>query len=246
MGSGRIVLLSVLVLLPAFVVLLGLGTWQVQRLAWKQGLIEERELALAQAPAALPGRDLEVEGMVFRRVSVTGTFQHEDEFHLYAPKSGRPGYRVLTPLRQDAGTSLLIDRGWVSEEMRDPETRREGQIPGEVTVQGIVRNDIVGVQGAAPDNEPENNLWFWIDPAVMSEVHNTFYRDSLVVADDTPNPGGWPQGEAGLAPLRNTHLGYAITWYSLSLALVVIWGIALRRRLAGREKVPVADWGDDL
>ena len=244
MSRGGTIFLSALVALPAFAALLGLGTWQVQRLIWKTGLIEARETALAIAPAELPGRDAIVERMAFRRVTVTGTFLHDQEFFLYAPRAGRTGYKVLTPLQQDPGVVVLVDRGWVPEDKRDPATRADGQIPGEVTITGIVRNDIVGVQGPLPDNEPANNQWYWVDTAAMSEVHGIYYRPSLVAADAAPNPGGWPLGDAEPPALRNSHLGYAITWYSLALALTVIYVIALRSQLAGREKKPVPDWDD--
>lgn len=244
MSRAGVIGLSTLVVLPAFAALLGLGTWQVQRLLWKSVLIEAREAALAEEPRALPAQDRFVERMAFRRVTATGTFIHGQELYLYAPQSGKNGYRVLTPLQQDVGVVVLIDRGWVPADRRDPATRPEGQIQGEVTITGIVRNDIVGVQGPLPDNEPENNQWYWVDTAAMSAANNTYYRPALVSADGAPNPGGWPLGDAEPPRLRNPHLGYAITWYALALALSVIYVMALRRQLAGREKKPAPDWDD--
>ena len=242
MSRAAIIFLSILVVVPALAVLIGLGSWQVQRLIWKNDLTAGRQAALDVEPVELPGIDRVVERMSFRRVIVTGVFQHDQEFYLYAPQSGRSGYRVITPVLQQLGLVLLVDRGWVPDDKRDPATRAQGQIEGEVTITGIVRNDIVGVQGPVPDNDVANNEWFWVDPAAMSAVHGMYYRPALVVADDTANPGGWPLGDAAVPGLRNAHLGYAITWFSLAIALVVIWFLALRRRLSGMETKPVLDW----
>jgi surfeit locus 1 family protein len=245
MSRGGIIFMSILVVIPAFVVLIGLGSWQVQRLNWKNEVIDGRQAALEVDPIPIPSRDDVVERMSFRWVEVTGTFIHDQEFYFYAPKSGKAGYRVVTPVLQRIGLTLLVDRGWVPADRRDPATRLEGQIEGEVTIVGIVRTDIVGIQGPLPDNDVENNEWFWVDPTAMSAVHGAYYRPALVVADDTANPGGWPQGDASVLGVRNSHLGYAITWFSLAFALVVIWILALRRRLSGVDSGPVKDWGED-
>ena len=245
MSRGAIIFMSILVVVPAFVVLLGLGSWQVQRLNWKSDLIYGRQAALDVDPIPMPSRDAVVERMSFRRVVVTGTFIHEQEFYFYAPKSGMAGYRVVTPLLQELDLTLLVDRGWVPADKRDPATRPDGQIEGDITITGIVRTDIVGIQGLLPDNDVENNEWFWVDPTAMSAVHGMYYRPAIVAADETANPGGWPRGDVTVPGLRNAHLGYAITWFSLAFALVVIWILALRRRLSGADSRPMKDWGED-
>ena len=245
MSRGVVIFMSILVVVPAFVVLIGLGSWQVQRLNWKNDLIYGRQVALDVEPVAMPSRDDIVERMSFRRVVVTGTFIHDQEFYFYAPKSGKTGYRVVTPVLQELGLTLLVDRGWIPADKLDPATRPEGQIEGDISITGIVRTDIVGIQGPLPDNDVENNEWFWVDPTAMSAVHGMYYRPALVVADETANPGGWPRGDATVPGLRNPHLGYAITWFSLAFALVLIWILALRRRLSGADSRPMKDWGED-
>jgi len=245
MSRCAVIFMSILVVVPAFVVLIGLGSWQVQRLNWKNDLIYGRQVALDVEPVAMPSRDDIVERMSFRRVVVTGTFIHDQEFYFYAPKSGKTGYRVVTPVLQELGLTLLVDRGWIPADKLDPATRPEGQIEGDISITGIVRTDIVGIQGPLPDNDVENNEWFWVDPTAMSAVHGMYYRPALVVADETANPGGWPRGDATVPGLRNPHLGYAITWFSLAFALVLIWILALCRRLSGADSRPMKDWGED-
>src|SRR5690606_3162181 len=99
-GGGGVFLLVVLAL-AAFAVLIGLGTWQVQRLHWKEGLIAMIEARVASAPRPLA----EIEALAAREgdvdywpVSLSGTFRHEGERHFFATHRGQSGYFVYTPL----------------------------------------------------------------------------------------------------------------------------------------------------
>src|SRR3546814_3771725 len=121
--------------------------------------------------------------------------------------NGNPGLHVVTPLvRADGAGAVLVDRGWVPFERRDPATRAEGQIAGEVTVEGIVR--LAKEQGLyIPDNEPDKNLWFYIDPPAMAQAAgleslSPFY----VLAGENKVPGGFPIGRQWQLDIRNDHL----------------------------------------
>src|SRR5262245_31079779 len=153
--------------LAAFALLVGLGVWQLQRLAWKEGVISEIEsrtkaepISLDQAIAlAREGRDPS-----YYRVSVEGRFEHADELYLYAISEGRAGWHVITPLGTAAGQTVLIDRGFVPDVLRSPASRPKGELTGVVTVTGIVR--MPEVQGSfTPNNEIAANRWFWRDIA---------------------------------------------------------------------------------
>lgn len=118
-------------------ILVGLGTWQVQRLQWKTALIAEREARLAAEPVPLPAVIDDPDSYNFRPVTVTGRFLHEHELYLAGRNKGRrPGYGVVTPLERPDGQVILVDRGWVPMELKDPATRPEGQIEGVVTIAG--------------------------------------------------------------------------------------------------------------
>lgn len=108
----------------ATAILIGLGTWQIERLAWKNALISERTSNFAAAPVALTGDENAVEALAWRRVSVTGRFLHDRELHLAARSlRGNVGYHVLTPLQRDDGRVVLINRGWVGPPKKDPAAR---------------------------------------------------------------------------------------------------------------------------
>ncbi len=221
--------------LPAFLMLLGLGTWQIERLHWKEGLIAARQAAVTAPPVDLPASLDEARSREFHRVQVTGTFLHEHEFYIGATaESGRNGYQVVTPLRRADGSILLVNRGWIPEDRKDPARRAEGQIPGEVTLGGLLR--------LPPQNEPAwfvpgnsvaHNYWFYVDiPAMAAAGHLDGVLPFYIDADRTANPGGFPIGGQTRLTLPNDHLQYAITWYALAVGLAVIYVIFIRRRRA--------------
>lgn len=223
-------------MLAALAVLLGLGFWQLKRLQWKEGLIAQIEARSTASPIALE----EAEALVregrdpsYYRVKVDGRFHHAKELYLYAVSDGRVGWHVITPLETADGEMVLIDRGFVPDALRDPPTRASGQIEELVAVTGIVRAP--GQQALfTPDNEPKANRWFWRDLAAMTRSmfpHGTIeVAPFFLEADKSPVPGGWPEGGQTRLDIPSNHLQYAITWFLLAVALLVIYGLYLRSR----------------
>lgn len=219
----------------AFLILLGLGTWQVERLSWKEGLIAQRHAAVTAPPIALPHTLAEAQGLEYRHVKATGHFLNDRELYLGATDDdGHAGYHVIAPLALTDGGILLVDRGFVPEAKRAPQTRAAGELEGEVTVTGLLR---LGVTRKPywflPDNSPERNYWFYVDiPAMAAADHLEGVLPFYMDADATPNPGGLPVGGQTRLELPNNHLQYAITWYGLAVALVAVYIVFIRRRLA--------------
>ena len=217
---------------PALVILLGLGTWQVQRLFWKLNLIHTVEAGLSAPPAELPAAPFDADKWNFHHVTLRGSFDNAHEFHLMAhSKNGNFGYHVLVPFRRsDAPGWVLVDRGWVPTEKKQQDTRKEGLIEGEVTVHGIVHKSW-GAGPFTPDNDLKRNLWFYPDMATIAQLAGTGPLPPVMVdADDTPVPGGWPRGGQTRVDFPNNHLSYAITWYGGAIALCFIYVIWHRRR----------------
>ena len=218
---------------PAFVVLLGLGTWQVQRLEWKNDLIAAREAALDMPTAALPATDEGLGEFDYRRVSMSGRFLHDSEFYL-VPRviAGRIGLHVVTPFERREGPIVLVDRGWVPESARAPHTRADGQVEGAVTVTGVARTTSPH-NAFTPDNDAQGNQWFWIDVPAMARHAGLTLQPVFVEAAAAVAPGALPIGGQTRITLRNNHLGYAITWYGLAAALAAIYTIYHLRRRGG-------------
>ena len=123
-------------------ILLGLGTWQVQRLHWKEGLIADIAARRVANPASLA--DIEAmsragEDIEYRRVAVSGTFDHSHERHFFATYAGQTGYYVYTPLTLADGRVVFVNRGFVPFDMKEPASRQQGQVEGEVTIEGLAR-----------------------------------------------------------------------------------------------------------
>ena len=218
--------------LPALMICLALGGWQIERLFWKRDLIAQREAAVTAAPAAVPKTLSEALGMEFHHVSDEGVFLNDKEIYLGATsEGGGQGYQVLTPLLEPGGRVVFVNRGYIPAELRDPTKRALGQIAGTVRVQGLLRLPPAGRPNwFLPDNRPDLNYWFWVDLPAMSAADKLgrvapFYID----ADATTNPGGWPKGGVTRLTLPNNHLQYAVTWFSLAVALVVIYVLYHRR-----------------
>ena len=233
----RIAAAGVLALL-LFVVLIGLGTWQVRRLAWKEALIATIEARIHQPPVELE-RFLPtlgpVAGAEYTPVRVEGTFYHAGERHFLATYEGSSGFFVYTPLLLDTGAYLFVNRGFVPYDRKDPAMRPQGQVQGRVTITGLVRAPLVEKPSAiVPDNDPAANIFFWKDLRAMAATAGLAARasvmDLFVDADATPNPGGLPVGGVTIINLPNNHLQYAITWYGLAAALAAIVLLQIFRR----------------
>lgn len=238
-------LLSGLAVLAAFLVLLGLGTWQLQRKAWKEGLLATLSERLSAAPVPLPAprewAQLNQAGDEFRRVTLTADFLHDREALVYTAGSSLrdgapsgPGYEVFTPARLANGRIVMVDRGFVSEDRRDPSHRPEGQISGPVKIVGALRwPETRSV--FTPADQPDRNLWFVRDSEAIAAAKN---RDAapFYVAQEAPSPpGGWPQPARLIPRLPNNHLQYAVTWYGLAFALLLVSAAWLLRR---RDSAP--------
>lgn len=231
----------------ALPILLGLGTWQLQRKAWKEGLIH-RLVERSHAPPvdlktalALAERTHDIE---YLHVAVRGRFDHARERYLYAADEvAGPGWHVYTPLQPDAGgPPVLVNRGFVPVTLKDPAQRSAGQLSGDVEVVGLARgSEVPGT--FTPKNDAKANIWFYRDiDAMLAAPPGAGTGSSggraagaypfAIDADATPaNPGGWPKGGTTIVNLPNRHLEYALTWYGLALALAIIFASFAAGRL---------------
>jgi surfeit locus 1 family protein len=209
------------------IVLLGLGTWQVQRLWWKEGLLA----ALAAPPTELPATLDAARALEYHRVRVTGVFLNDREFYIGATSDqGAAGYQVVTPLRRADGSIVLVNRGFVPENRKTPGSRAAGEIAGEVTVTGPLRVAKGRPNMFVPDKPVGVNYWFYVDiPSMAAEGGLDHVLPFYVDADATPNPGGYPVGGQTQLSIPNNHLQYAITWYGLAATLVGVYIAFVRR-----------------
>lgn len=220
--------------------LLGLGTWQVKRLSWKLDLIQQVEERAHAAPVDAPAPSQWAKltnpaDYEYRRVRLAGIFRHQDEVQVYTVSDLGPGYWVLTPLQRDDGSLVIVNRGFVPSDKRDPSTRLEGELPARVEIVGLMRAPETGGLFLRT-NDPQNNRWYSRNIVQIADAKSLgtvapFYVD----ADATPNPGGLPIGGKTMLVFPNNHLSYAITWYVLA-AMTVAAGWYVTRNLNGPKR----------
>jgi surfeit locus 1 family protein len=226
--------------LAALVAFIGLGTWQLQRKAWKEALIDTLEQRLSAAAVDLPPRErwasLDPVNDAFRRVKFAGAFMPGAEALVYAGGSALrsdvtgPGYWVLAPARLASGGLVVVNRGFVPEGRQNPATRTAGEVNGAVDLVGAMRWP--EPRGAfSPADDPARNLWFVRDHVAIAATKGWGEVAPFFIELEAPQPpGGLPRAGALTVSLRNEHLQYAITWYGLALVVVVMFAFWLGAR----------------
>ena len=218
----------IFVAIPGVMILLALGSWQVQRLMWKNSVNEFRQIRSQSEAIALPNVVENAEAMLYRPVWLKGRFHHEQEMYLAARSyNSNTGYQVITPFEREDGGFVLVNRGWISIDRKDAATRSEGQIEGVVRIEGLVTGG--NIPGwVTPDNVPEDNFWYWIDLPSLYGHAGLEPHEYLIDAGAAANPGGYPIGGQTKTELRNEHLQYVVIWYALAACLCVITHLMLR------------------
>jgi surfeit locus 1 family protein len=212
-------------------ILIALGTWQMQRMAWKQGLLADISQRAHVDPVAVTraeqskraGADVE-----YLRVKIGGQFLHDKERHLFAfdSKYG-PGYHIFTPLKRADGSIVFVNRGFVPSELRDPAKRDAGQVAGEVEIVGLVRGP-EKPRTFTPENNVADNIWYWRDldgmaVSVFGQEAPRLIPFFIDAEAESRVSGAWPKGGVTRLELPNRHLEYAITWYGLAAALIAVF-----------------------
>ncbi len=246
-GLASLVLPGILVAV-ALAILVSLGTWQVQRLAWKEDLIARVAERVGSDPVPAPPPAawdrFAIDDWQFRPVSLTGTFR-DSELHVYIALTrpqgplGGPGYFLVSPLRTTDGWFVLVNRGFVPDALKAPADRpADAGVPeGVVTVTGLVRENETP-NFVTPEPNLEDNVWFARDIAAMADALDLppgRTAPYLVDAAASMTPaGGVPQAGETRISFPNNHLQYALNWYGLAVTCVVVFVLYARRRLSGR------------
>jgi surfeit locus 1 family protein len=203
-------------------ILLWLGTWQVQRLAWKEGVLAEISAEITAAPVPLP---LMIStDMKYLPVTASGTIGQEELHVLVSRLQIGAGYRIIVPFELDDGRRVLLDRGFIT-----PDAKNNFRAAHAATVIGNLHwpDDM---NSSTPNPDLSENIWFGRDIAAMATVLDT--SEVLIVARaDTGD--GIEAMPVGIEGIKNDHLGYAITWFSLALVwfgmtLFLLWRIKTR------------------
>ncbi len=236
-----------LLALAAFAVLIGLGTWQIERKAWKEGLIASIAQRLDAPPVPLPPPQqwaaLHPAADEFRRVVLRADFLADmPEARLFTAGSAlrddvkSPGYFVFSPARLADGRKVVVNRGFASA-VRPTASTPPVEVPRlPVEMVGVLRWP--GQPGWFDRiYSPTDDLWFVADHRAMAEHYGWGEVAPFYVEMEAPVPASGVPRPARLKPhLPNNHLQYAITWYGLAAVLAGVFGFWLRARR--REAAP--------
>jgi len=227
----------------AFAGFFALGTWQVERRAWKLDLIARVDQRVHAPATAAPGQaewpTISAADDEYRHLRVTGTFLHDKETLVQASTRLGAGFWVLTPLKAADGTVVLVNRGFVPPEARERAARTAPEPQGETTVAGLLRlSEPQG--GFLRKNDPAADRWFsrdvqaiaaarglgnvapyFIDaeaaPILSAQSAQSAQPTQPAATADTP---AWPAGGLTVIAFPNSHAVYAFTWYGLALMVL--------------------------
>ncbi len=200
-------------------ILCSLGFWQVQRLGQKEALIAALQLRMNEAPVPLADALKRVsagEDVEYLKVTASGAL---DLTHILKKQSsfkGMPAWEAIAPFKAEDGSTVLVDLGVATA----PPTSLS-------QLNGIVRLHNKGRGYFDNDNSAANNEWFWWDVPAMQKAAG--FSGPLVIVQSLQSEAGFEAAEAKVE-LANNHLGYAITWFGLALALLGVSAAFMLRK----------------
>jgi surfeit locus 1 family protein len=209
---------------------IGLGTWQVHRLAWKTDLLAKIAARMNGPAVPLPADISDAPDWAFRHVHLAGHFDSGKALWLYGRTyDGKAGIHLLVPLIRAEGDAVLIDRGFVPFE-HGSQLAQYRPADGDVEIDGVARQPEPGGL-FVPANKPDKNVWYSVDVAAMGQAAGQKLAPLYIAAKPDGSPG-WPAATGGTegTGIRNEHLQYAIFWYSMTLVLAVIYVMSSRVR----------------
>ena len=212
----------VIIGLGGFAVLLLLGFWQVERLQWKRGIIDEAERRIAAPPRSLPV-DLDPERDDYMPVFVTGAFDHGGVvYFLTSQKPTGPGFEVIAPFETADGRRILVNRGYIPQDEKGEETGPDGPL----RVEGVLRwpSDM---NSFTPDPDAAKREFYSREVGPLAAMADTL---PIMIMQAPTRAAQMPRGQAGAVVVRNHHLQYALTWFGIALIWIVMTVLWYRRQ----------------
>lgn len=192
-----------------------LGYWQLERMTWKNELLEKIESRISSEPMDI-SEYKNMEDDEFKYVTITGEYLHDKEVTLLnRTYNGKPGVHIYTPLKT-ADKTYLVSRGWVRDE------QEYNKPEGIQMINGLIRKTQVA-NWISLENSPEKGQWFWIE---LEKMYKSVGLEPIELYIDRKIEDGskdYPLPLPKKIQIHNEHLQYTITWFSLSITLLVIY-----------------------
>ncbi|MDO6414930.1 SURF1 family protein [Sphingomonas sp. BIUV-7] len=210
--------------------LVSLGVWQVQRRAWKHDLVAQVDRRLAAPPIDAPGpaawRRIGPAD-VYTRIIVHGILRADRQTFVQAVTGYGPGFWVMAPVETDRGFTLLVNRGFVPQDLR-----RTARRPVPVTISGLLRLSEPG-GGFLRTNDPAADRWYSRDVAAIAARRSLGVVAPYFIDGDARPGESWPKGGLTIVTFPDNHLLYAITWFTMATLLA---GTGLRMAWRRRRR----------
>ena len=192
-----------------------LGTWQLYRLQWKTELISEITFGLDSSPIKYSNKIKKN----YQRVISEGSFNFEDQIYLYSlNENGKPGYDVITPFKTLSNKNVLVNRGWIDKSLKD--TSDINLMKSKVKITGLLRK-IHKANIFKPNNDLINNIWFSVDTNDLKEYTGIQFTNYMIFLEKPKNKALLNKKITIEVP--NNHLKYALTWYSISISILLYY-----------------------
>ncbi|AIL65560.1 SURF1 family protein [Rickettsiales bacterium Ac37b] len=208
-----------------FFMLISLGSWQIYRLKWKLNVIQAIKTNLSMD--TIGNKDLVFNNKAhlnYRKVKIQGKFLHNKELYLYAGNmspNGKPGYFIVTPFAYETDKFILVNRGFIEAKQKIPTIRSDNTQNKEQIIEGILIPE-TRKPYFVPNNETKKNLLFWIKLQEISNYLGIVLYNAILLQYNS-NEDELQPNKFSLHEIRNDHLAYAITWYSMAIAVLILY-----------------------
>ena len=225
--NNKKLFLSLIYSSMALLILVSLGTWQLERLRWKTDILSSMKESLSLPPLKITSQVIDnIDQYSFRRIQLTGNYLYKDNITIYSKVFNKKvGKHLIVPLETKYGI-ILVNRGFIPSDFNIENNIKSG----EISINGIVKFQ-QKINYFTPNNNVIKNEWYYIN---INEVSNFLSLPLLnfYIVEENNIEEKYPVGSQYNINIPNDHLQYAITWFSLALALCIFMNIFWRKNVS--------------
>jgi surfeit locus 1 family protein len=223
---NKIELFPLLFTILTFCILVSLGFWQIYRLHKKELFLTSIQTNLINDPVDL--QSIRNENLLYAKIKIYGHFLSDLDIHLYGRKKN--SYYLLSPFQTNDNQIIPVIRGWFATKDKKAINHKF-----ETANEEIVGFVLAGEKNRfyIPSNDLKNNIWFSLDLTQLSQIFGFKLTDFYLLQTDITNLHSEYLKSISinnLLHIKNDHLEYAITWFSLALCLMIIFIIYIKKK----------------
>ncbi len=225
--SNKKLFLSLIYSSIAIIILVSLGTWQLERLRWKTNILSSMKLSLSMPPIKISSEIIEnINKYSYRRIALTGNYLNDNYLTIYSKVLNKKvGKHLVVPFKTQYGT-ILVNRGFIPKDFNIINENKSGL----VKINGIVKFQ-QKINYFTPKNNIYKNEWYYININDVSDYLSAPLLNFYIVEENNIEEK-YPVGSQYNINIPNDHLQYAITWFSLALALSIFMNIFWRKNVS--------------